>query len=405
MKRILLINNQLKAKSNFVSPYNLLSFDDFLTNEEIEYRDRFKEYLQEKISPKIPQYYEKQEFPLDFLKDMLKEFPGIFALSNQGYGSANISHWLSAVLVMEIAKVDLSLCTFFMVHGAEVVMKTLYLLGSEEQKNKYLPRLNSLELIGSFCLTEPQFGSDAYSIETNVTEDGDHYVINGKKRWIGNAIHAGLFIVWAKDKNNEINGYLVEKSDNVIVKRIEGKMCLRIVQNCDIEFKNVRISKENKLLGKNFKETVSQVFLSSRIGIGWGAIGAMMGSYETIINYLSNRIQFGKPLTSFQLVQEKLVRIMGNIQSCLYLVKRITDLYIKGQANMGLAALCKSFCSSKGREAVALARELMGGNGIILDNYVMKAFVDMESVHTFEGTWDINVLLAGKELTGRQALF
>lgn len=284
------------------------------------------------------------------------------------------------------------------------------MLGSEEQKKKYLPKLNTLEYYGAFCLTEPEYGSNAYGIETSAREhvdDKDSVIINGTKRWIGQATMADIYIVWARnEKSQEIEGYIVEKTrPGVSSKKIEGKLAFRAVQNGEIYFNNVKIPKSNKLeKANNFASSVAQVFLGSRIGIGFAVAALCIGAYDKVIEYLSNRNQFGKPLTSFQLVQEKLAKIMANTQAILFLTKRISDLHQEGKATMGMAGLSKAWCTSRGRETLALARELLGGNGILNENYVMRALCDMEALHTVEGTYEMNVLMAGKELTGQMAI-
>jgi acyl-CoA oxidase len=403
MKRINLIRNQLKSKLS--TAYDYLNFDEYLTKEEIEFRDKYKKYLNEKVVPQMPKYLDTHEFPIDLIKDYIKTFPGILGLNHRGYGSINTSPWLSYVLVLEMAKADMSFATFCLVHGSGVVMETIYQLGNEEQKAKYLPKLMNMEIIGSFCLTEPEIGSDAYNINTTAEEDGDYFIINGTKRWIGNADRAGLFIVWAKNKKTkQIGGYLIDRELGVETEVIRTKVALRSVQNCEVYFKNIRVHKSSKLETKDFKDSISKVFLASRIGVSWATVGIGMGVYDKALDYLSNRKQFGKTLTSFQLIQEKLFKIMSNTQASLFLCKRITELFLQGKASIAKAGLLKAFCTSKGKESVSLARDLLGANGILFENYIMKAFVDMEAVHTYEGTYDINVLVAGKELTGQQAL-
>ena len=411
----MLIRNQIntsklkKIRKSFVSSaYDYLRFDDFLTPDEKTYRLRLRAFCEEVIIPEMPNYLEKQEFPYDIIKRLIKDFPGILGTCIKGYGSAGFSHYLGIAVGLELSRADMSLSMFVMVHGGEVVMKTIYLLGSEEQKELYLPKLNKLELIGAFCLTEPDHGSDAYNIETTVKEDKNgNYVINGKKRWIGQATIADIFIVWAKDESTgNILGFIVEKErKGVSTKKLTGKLSVRSVQNGEIVFDNVVIPKKNKLeKAVNFQNSVSQIFLSSRIGCGWAVAGICIGAYDKVIDYVSKREQFGKTLSSFQLVQEKLARMMGNIQAIMFFCKRMSELYLENKVNIGMAGLCKGWCTAKGRETVSIAREMLGGNGILLEYYVMKAFVDMEALHTAEGTYDINMLLAGSDLTGKFAL-
>jgi acyl-CoA oxidase len=415
MERINLIKNQLTSSHKvqiqqkyISSAYDYLDFDQFLNVEERNYRKNLRNYLEQHVSKELPIYIEKEEFPKELIKNLINEFPGILASTIKGYSSANFSNSLAIAVSLEISRIDMSLLTFFAVHGGEVVMRTIYELGSEEQKNYYLPKLNKLELIGAFCLTEPDYGSDAYNIKTTAVEDSEgNFIINGRKRWIGQGTIADIYVVWAfNSKSKEIEGFLVEKErTGIITKKIEGKLGFRSVQNADIIFNHVKIPKKNKLeKANNFGSSVSKIFLSSRIGCAWGVVGLCIGVYDRVIKYSNERIQFGKSLTSFQLVQEKLTKIMADIQAMMYLTKRISDLHQMGKATMGMAAMCKSWCTSKGRETISLGRELLGGNGILNENFVMRALGDIEALHTVEGTYDINILLAGKELTGKLAL-
>jgi alkylation response protein AidB-like acyl-CoA dehydrogenase len=415
MERIKLIRNNLtfsqlknKTETYVSSAYDYLNLDQFLTDKEVSYRKNLRKYLETEISPKISQFIEKEEFPLDLIKNLINKFPGILASTIQGYKSANFSQSLATAVSIEIARIDMSLFSFAAIHGGEVAMRTIYELGSEKQKEYYLPKLNTLEFIGAFCLTEPENGSDAYNIKTTAIQDSEgNYVINGKKRWIGQGTIADIFIVWANNpKTKEIEGFIVEKERiGISCKKIEGKLALRCLQNADLIFDNVKIPMENKLEKANsFSNSVSKVFLSSRIGCAWGVIGLCIGAYDVAIKYVIERKQFGKSLSSFQLVQEKLTKIMGNIQAMTFLARRISEYYEKGDATMGMAGLCKSWCTSRGRETIALAREILGGNGILNENYVMRALGDIEALHTGEGTYDINILLAGRELTGKLAL-
>jgi len=287
-------------------------------------------------------------------------------------------------------------------------MNVINLFGSEEQKNYYLPKMIKGDIFSSFCLTESEYGSDAANIQTFVKDlDDEYFVLNGKKRWIGNANIAGILIVWATNKkNNQIEGFLVDSNlPGISITKMQTKLSLRIVQNCEIVFDNVKIKKTSKLpKAGNFQESVSKALLFSRLGVSWGAVGMSIGVYDFAIKYCSERMQFGKKITAFQLTQEKFGKIMGNIQAMIFYCKRISELYLKGKATAGNVGLLKAWVTKKGRENVSLARELLGGNGILIEFIIMKHFLDMEVLYTYEGTYDINMLVAGKEITGINSL-
>lgn len=416
MNRIALIRSQLASNNCnnrkeikiVKSAYDYLNFDEFLTTEERAYRKRLREYLDEEVTPKLIKDLEKSDFSYEIVEKFNKAFPGIASLNIKGYGCPGFSFWLCSAIVMELSRCDASFCTYIMVHGGELAMKSIDILGSDEQKSYYLPKMNKGELIGCFCLTEPEYGSDASSLKTSAQEDGEgNIIINGQKRWIGNGTHSDVYIVWARStKTKEVEGFIVPKgAPGLTATKIEGKLALRGVQNANITFKDVKIPIANRLpKATNFQKGVNQVLLFSRLGVAWSSVGLSIGAYDRAVEYCSQRKQFGKSLTSFQLVQEKLSRMMGNIQASLYLCKRTSELFLSGKMTVGKVGLTKAWCTLRGRETVALAREIMGGNGILYENWVMKGFVDAEALYTYEGTYDINMLVAGKELTGIQAI-
>lgn len=398
-------NNQIP--SYFDSAYDFLNFDEFLTPEEIALRLKLRKYL-ENIKPSLDEFYERQEFPIGLARKFLADFPGLIGMGIKGYGSAESSFWFGVAVLLEISRVDLSLFTFFMIHGGKLNMNVIHLFGSEEQKDFYLPKMITGEIISSFCLTEPDYGSDATGLESQVEEiSSTELLLNGRKRWIGNASVAGLLIVWAKNKKTKkIEGYLVDAHlPGIKITKIEGKLSLRMVQNCDIIFDNVKILKTAKLpKAESFQNSASKALLFSRLGVSWGAVGASIGIYDAAIKYCSERVQFKKKLTQFQLVQEKLAKIMGNTQAMMLFCKRVSEMFIQKKETPGMISLLKAWCTLKGRENAALGRELLGGNGILLENTIMKHFLDMETLFTYEGTYDINMLVAGKEITGLSAL-
>ncbi len=414
MNRLNIIKNQLKSKTSkplpppkvISSALDYLKFsDDVLTQTEKTYITNLREFLKSEVTNQINEYVLSHQAPVELYKKINNKFPGLIGLSSKGHGSAEMSHWLAWSVLIELARCDLSLATFFMIDGGELVMNTIQLLGSEKQKNDILPKMNTLDIIGSFCLTEPEYGSDASSLKTSsmVNNDNNTITLNGTKRWIGNASIAQILIMFARNKNNnEIEGYIVETNrPGVVIKPMKGKLSTQAVVNCDIELNNVVIPKDNMLpKATSFKNGASKMLFGSRLGVAWIACGAAIGAYERVIDYCSKRIQFGKPLTSFQLVQEKIARIMGNTQSMIYLTKRMSELFIAGKLSIGQVGLCKAYCTTRAREVLSVAREVLGGNGILIENWVMKTLLDIESLHTYEGTADINMLVAAKEMTG-----
>jgi alkylation response protein AidB-like acyl-CoA dehydrogenase len=428
MKRIALLKNQLSnnnidtkstpSKNTQTQPqiqkpikykasaYDYLDFDQFLNKDERKYRLSLREFLKTEIESQINSFIEKKEFPRILIQKILAKFPGIMGFSLKGYGSAGYSLWLTWAVLMELSRCDLSLATFFLVNGGELIMKAIYQLGSEDQRKKYLPPMNTLESIGSFCLTEPDYGSDASNLSTYVKEEGEFYILNGKKRWIGNGSIAQVYVVFARNvANKKVQGFILESNTpGIEVTEIQGKLSTRGVINCEISFKDVKIPKINKLEKANdFHSGTAKMLFGSRIDVAWLCAGACIGAYDRVINYCSNRIQFGKYLTSFQLVQEKIAKIMANTQAVIAFCKRISDLYIQGELSIGQVGSLKAWCTYTTRDTLAIARELLGGNGILIDNWVMKTMLDVESLHTYEGTADINYLVSAKELTGISA--
>jgi len=259
-----------------------------------------------------------------------------------------------------------------------------------------------MKYIGGWGLTEPNYGSDASNLATNVTKVPGGYRLNGEKIWIGNASR-DFILVWARNnENKKIEAFMVPVQNNPGLKYevIKNKLAMRMLQNVDITFENVFVPEENKLPKAVDFSSISEVLLHSRITLAWIACGIAVGVYDNVIKYLSEREQFGVKLTSFQLIQDKVVRMMANIQAMIHMCHRITILYDQKKLTIGMAAMTKAYCSKLAREVAALGRESLGGNGIIIDNYAMKALADAEAIYTYEGTYDINTLVCGRELTG-----
>jgi glutaryl-CoA dehydrogenase len=303
---------------------------------------------------------------------------------------------------MEIARIDSSFATFFGVHSG-LAMGSIYLAGSEEQKQKWLPPMARLEKIGSFGLTEPLVGSGTSGgLLTTARRDGDSWVLNGQKKWIGNATWGDVTIIWARDvADGQVKGFIVEnKAPGFTADKIQNKMALRVVQNALITLDNCRVPEENRLQGaKTFRDT-ARVLRMTRAFVAWEAVGCAMGAYENALAYAQTREQFGKPIAKFQLIQDLLVKMLGNITSSLCMVVRLSQLQDEGKLKDEHASLAKAFCTVKMRETVGFARELLGANGILLDHQVGCFVADAEAIYSYEGTREMNTLIVGKAITG-----
>ncbi|GLJ42878.1 hypothetical protein SUGI_0888810 [Cryptomeria japonica] len=380
-----------------VSDYYQL--DDLLTLEEKAIRKKVREVVEAEIAPIIAKYWERAEFPFEIVPKLanIKVAGGTI----KGYGCPGLSVVGSALAMAEIARVDASCSTFIMVHTC-LAMLTISMCGSEHQKEKYLPSLAQLDTISCWALTEPNYGSDASSLSTTATKVEGGWKLDGQKRWIGNSTFADILVVFARNTStNQINGFIVKKgTPGLKVSKIENKIGLRIVQNGDILMKGVFVPDEDRLTGINSFQDTNKVLAVSRIMVAWQPIGIAMGVYDMCHRYLQERKQFGASLSSFQLNQEKLVRMLGNIQAMALMGWRLCKLYEGGKMTPGHASLAKAWNTLRARETVSLGRELLGGNGILADFLVAKAFCDLEPIYSYEGTYDINALVTGREVTG-----
>ncbi|XP_022767761.1 acyl-coenzyme A oxidase 4, peroxisomal isoform X2 [Durio zibethinus] len=374
-------------------------FDDLLSPEEQALRKKVRECMEKEVAPIMAEYWEKAEFPFQLVPKLgdLRIAGGTI----KGYGCPGLSLTGSAIATAEVARVDASCSTFILVHSS-LAMLTIALCGSEEQKQKYLPSLAQLKTIACWALTEPDYGSDASSLKTIATKVEGGWILEGQKRWIGNGTFADVLIIFARNTTtNQINGYIVKKdAPGLTATKIANKIGLRIVQNGDILLKKVFVPDEDRLPGVNSFQDTSKVLAVSRVIVAWQPIGISMGVYDMCQRYLKERKQFGAPLAAFQINQQKLALMLGNVQAMTLVGWRLCKLYEKGKMTPGQASLGKSWITLKARETVALGRELLGGNGILSDFLVAKAFCDLEPIYTYEGTYDINSLVTGREITG-----
>jgi glutaryl-CoA dehydrogenase len=364
---------------------------------------RVRDFMEKSVAPVINHYWTREEFPHDLVPAMARL--GIAGLACDGYGCPGGDPLLDGMIAMELARVDSSIATFMGVHGG-LAMGSIYLCGSEEQKRRWLPAMARMEKIGAFALTEPDVGSGvAGGLTTTARRDGDIWVLNGQKKWIGNATFADHVIVWARDVDgNQVKGFVVHKgAEGFAPVKMKNKIALRVVQNALITLDNVRVPETDRLqLAESFRDT-AKVLRLTRAGVAWQATGCARGAYEYALAYARERQQFGRPIASFQLVQDLLVRMLSNITASACMCTRLSQLQAQGRAKDHHSAMAKAFCTVRMRETVGYARELLGGNGILLDEQVGRFVADAEAIYSYEGTREINTLIVGRAITGTGA--
>src|SRR5258706_8595183 len=380
------------------------SINATLSEEDQALLRRVRDFLEAEVTPIINQYWTREEFPHQIIPK-LAEF-GIAGLAYHGYGCPGKSTVLDGLLAMEIARVDSSIATFFGVHNG-LAMGSIYLGGSEEQKQQWLPAMARWEKIGCFGLTEPLVGSGTSGgMLTTAKQDGDTWIINGQKKWIGNAPWCDISIIWARDvADNQVKAFIVENktTPGFKVEKIQNKIALKIVQNGQITMENCRVPEENRLQGDSSFRDTARVLKMTRYLVAWEATGCAMGAYENALKYCQERLQFGKPIASFQMVQDLLAKMIANITASQCLLVRMGQLQAEGKLTDAHAALAQAFTTAKCRETVAWARELLGGNGIVADYNVARFFADAEALYSYEGTFQIQNLILGKAITGFSA--
>ncbi len=365
---------------------------------------KVRAFMETKVAPVINKYWAEDAFPFELIPP-IRDL-GIVGVGFDGYGCPGGSTLLDGFIAMEIARVDSSIATFYGVHSG-LAMGSIYLGGSEEQKNKWLPPMARLEKVGCFGLTEPLVGSGAGGgLLTTAKREGDSWVLNGQKRWIGNSPWCDLSIIWARDvDDNQVKGFIVENktTPGFSVEKMLNKIALRVVQNGVITLENCRVPEENRLQGDSSFRDTARVLRLTRQYVAWEAVGCSMGAYEHALAYAQTREQFGKPIASFQLVQDLLSRMLGNITASQCMVVRLAQLQDQGKLLDQHASLAKAFCTVRMRETVAWAREIFGGNGIVLDYNVARFVADAEALYSYEGTREMNSLIVGKAVSGFSA--
>ncbi len=377
---------------------DLLGVAQRLRAQEHERLLEVRELVQDKIRRQSIDYWNREEFPEDLVAQ----------LAGHGLGGVQLedcSHLLRGLIHAEIARADISLSSVVGIHN-ELVVGMIHEFGSAQQKAQWLPKLTAFEAFGAFALTEPEHGSDiAGGVQSTARRDGDEYVISGAKRWIGMGTFSDFALIWAKDEDSgDLGAYLVESDrPGYSATKIEHKIGLRIMQNADITLDQVRIPVANKLPGATCFASANGLLMQSRAWVGWQAVGAMMATLDICLSYAGKRQQFGQRLASFQLIQQSLAEIAGNLSLCLSMMSDIARKQERGDLQMVDAAMAKSTATRLARESAALGRALLGGNGVVSDFEMAKVFCDVEILHTYEGTYEINSLIVGRALTGISA--
>ncbi len=377
---------------------DFLGYRDLLSPEERERLHTAQGIFDRVVRPVVAAHWQDATFPFEIIPAL----SGLRLVELAAHGGSRL---LRGFMHLELSRVDASVSTFLGVHS-ELFTAAVSQLGSAEQKARLLPGLLDLSTIGAFALTEPEHGSDiSRSMDTTATRRGDTWTLNGSKRWIGNGTFADYVLVWARDTDDgEIKGFILEKgTPGFTAEAIGNKIALRIVQNANLTLQNVRVEESNRLSGASSFHDASALLTNSRVWVAWQSVGLQFAAYDHALRYALERKQFGKPIASFQLVQEKLVRILENATLSLGAMVRVSQLQENGSLRAEHAAMAKASGSARMRESVAMARGILGGNGISADYAMARVFADAEAVYSYEGSYEINTLLVGRAITGISA--
>lgn len=381
--------------------------DDFLSAEDRALRLKVRAFVDKDLLPVINGYWERAEFPFELVPKLAGL--GIVGTTIQGYGCPGLSRLAAGIVAAEVSRGDGSVNTFLGVQSG-LAMGTINMLGSGEQKQRWLPAMAALGKIGAFALTEPEHGSDSVALETSARREGDSYIINGRKRWIGNASMADVVIIFARDEADaKVKAFVMERNEDgsfpegYSTEVITGKIGKRAILQPDITFENLRVPAANRLTECHSFKDVTKVLTSTRSGASWESYGHAMAAYEIAVDYAKTRQQFGKPIGSFQLVQNKLANMLAELTAMQLICFRLAVLAEDGRMTGPMASMAKMHTARKARWICSEARDMLGGNGMLLENHVARHMTDMEVVSTYEGTDSIQSLLVGREITGLSA--
>ncbi|CAN7289056.1 acyl-CoA dehydrogenase family protein [Arthrobacter sp. LjRoot14] len=388
------INNLPYADGDF------FAFEQMLSGKERDRLAEVREFLDREVKPIAVDCWNRAEFPMDLIPK-LAEIDLVSPVRRQGY-----SNLFAGILHAEATRADTSIATFLGVHDG-LFTGSIEALASQEQQEAWLPDIYSLKKIGAFGLTEPLGGSDvAGGTRTTARREGGNWILNGAKRWIGNATFSDWVVIYARDEaDNQVKGFLVDtKTEGYSATKIENKISLRTVQNADITLDNVVVPDFFKLAHANSFRDTNKVLKVTRLAVAWQAVGQQLAAFDVARRYAVERSQFGRPIASFQLVQNQLVQILGNAVSSMGMMVRLSQLEDAGEAKDEQSALAKAFTTARMRESVAIGRSLLGGNGIVTDFEMAKIFSDAEAIYSYEGTHEINTLVTGRAITGISAI-
>ena len=354
--------------------------------------------LREPVEAVINDYWQRAEIPFDLIPEIVERDLLTDGLDVPGHET--LSHLGSGLTLMEVARIDGSVATILAVQ-AGLAMRSIDMCGSQEQKDKYLPKMAKGELLGAFALTEPDHGSDSIALETTAARDGDEWVLNGEKKWIGLGKGGDISVVWARTEDGEVSGFIVpQDAKGYDAQVIENKISLRAIHQAHIKLKDVRIPAEHQLQNATtFKDTAA-VLMATRTGVAWIALGAAIACYEKAREYADERIQFGRRLSESQIIQQRLVDMQLEISQMMLLNRHIAELNASGKLTGEQASFNKLRCTRGARKVAADARDMLGGVGILLDNNIARHFADIEAYHTYEGTDTVQSLIIGKKITG-----
>ncbi len=374
---------------------------DSLPEQHQQIRQRVRGFMEEHVAPISNEYWMRGEFP-DQIIPALRDVGLLDRMFTDETGHSSL---LDGIISMEMARVDASIATFYGVQSG-LAMGSIFLCGSAEQREEWLPPMRRLEMIGGFGLTEPDIGSGAsQGLTTTCRREGDEWVLNGAKKWIGNSTFGQLVVVWARDEaDRQVKGFIVTTdSSGYAVEKMEGKIAQRSLQNGEFTLTDVRVPEGRRLQNANSFKDTARVLTMARAGVAWQAVGCAMGAYEKALEYAQQRTQFGRPLGRFQLIQMLLVRMLGNLTAMQTMVLRVSEMQDAGTMGDEHASLAKQFCAARCREVVSWARELLGGTGILIEYDVARFFADAEAIYSYEGSNEINALIVGRAVTGYSA--
>jgi glutaryl-CoA dehydrogenase len=402
MSEELLSQNAVRSSAKFVDSFESPDFyhlDDLLSDEHKLIRSSLRDFVKKEITPHVENWAEKNQFPVE----IVRKFGAIGAFGPtipEQYGGGGLDYTSYGLIMQEIERGDSGMRSTASVQGS-LVMYPIYAFGSEDQKQTYLPKLASGEMLGCFGLTEPNHGSNPSGMETRIKDKGDHYLLNGSKMWISNAPKADIAVVWAKNEEGRIKGLIVERSmEGFTTPETHGKWSLRASATGELVFDDVRIPKENVLPGRDGLSAPLMCLDRARYGIAWGVVGAAMDCFESAKRYAKERIQFGKPIGAYQLVQKKLAEMLTEITKAQLVNWRLGKLMDEGKATTSQISMAKRNNVEMALNIAREARQIHGAMGITSDYPIMRHMMNLESVITYEGTHDIHLLILGHEITG-----